>query len=132
MAKISYGTIMAAFVVALFSSFLMALGFLLVQSLATTRFLSNNIIGDLIVNIYILFFLAGFVFFKGSSVAAWLLYRHEAVWGYKPEFKQILPIFGIAIVMASVVFFAIYFYIQSEIPLLAILQEGAAAVRPNQ
>lgn len=104
--KIKADTILASFVVALFSSLLTALAVLLVEILSTSL-VRAQFIADLVVNIYILFFLSGFVFFKGSSIAAWLLYRHDVEWGYKIKYRQVMPIFIISFSMAVVVYFAI-------------------------
>ncbi len=118
--KFRADTILAAFVVALFSSFLTALAVLLVRTLAVSTF-KIKFIGDLIVNIYILFFLSAFVFFKGSTLAAWLVYRHDVAWGYKLEMNKVWPIFAMSFGMAAVIFLAIYLYTTSEIKLLAYL-----------
>lgn len=119
--KLRADTILASFVVALFASFLTALAVLLVKGLAASIFRSKMLI-DLILNIYILFFFAGFIFFKGSSTAAWLLYRHDVEWGYKVRLRQIVPIFALSFVMAISVFAAIYSYLTSEYRSLAYLQ----------
>src|SRR3989344_4801581 len=118
--KIRADTILASFVVALFASFLTALAVLLVKGLAVSV-LRNRVIMDLIFNIYILFFFAGFVFFRGSSTAAWLLYRHDIEWGYKVRFRQVLPIFLLSFVMAMSVYAAIYSYLTSQYRFLAYL-----------
>ncbi len=118
-------TLMASFVVALFSSFLTALAVLLVRTMAITV-LRFQTLADLILNIYILFFFAGFVFFKGSSVAAWLLYRHDVAWGYELNYRKILPIFFTSLIIALVVYFAILFYIKSELPLLSYLHQSSS------
>lgn len=119
--KLRADTILASFVVALFASFLTALAVLLVKGLTVSVFRSKLVI-DLIFNIYILFFFAGFVFFKGSATAAWLLYRHDVEWEYKVRWQQILPIFALSFVMAISVYAAIYSYITSEYRFLAYLQ----------
>ncbi|MBI4090546.1 MAG: hypothetical protein HY422_00815 [Candidatus Komeilibacteria bacterium] len=118
--KFRADTLLASFVVALFASFLTALAVLLVKGLTVSVFRSTLLV-DLIFNIYILFFFAGFVFFKGSSTAAWLLYRHDVGWGYKVRLRQILPIFALSFVMAISVYAAIYSYLTSEYRFLALV-----------
>lgn len=118
--KLRADTILASFVVALFASFLTALAVLLVKGLTVSVFRSNLLV-DLIFNIYILFFFAGFIFFKGSSTAAWLLYRHDTSWEYKVRWQLILPIFALSFVMAISVYAAIYSYLTSEYRFLAYL-----------
>lgn len=121
--KFRADTILASFVVALFASFLTALAVLLVKTLAVSTF-KIKFIGDIIINIYILFFLSGFIFFKGASLAAWLIYRHDVVWGYKVTMGQIMPIFALSFGMATVVYFAIYFFAITQSNLLAYLENA--------
>ncbi len=126
--KLRFDTILASFVVALFSSFIVALAALLVKALAIS-FFDRKLFADLTINLLILFFLGGVVFFKGSSLAAWLLYRHDVAWGYKIEFKQIAPILLISLIMATAVFFAVYFYSTGKIEALAYLEKSAKLFR---
>ena len=126
--KFRADTLLASFVVAIFASFLTALAVLLVQALSLSVY-HLRFLGDLVLNLYILFFLAGFLFFRGSSIAAWLLYRHDVVWGYHLEFKRVIPIFSLSFVMAIVVFLAIYSYITTEYPTLGYLHKSIESVR---
>ena len=126
--KFRLDTILASFVVAIFSSFLTALGVLLVKTIALSVF-KADFIADLINNLFILFFLSGFIFFKGSSVAAWMLYRHDVAWGYKLAYKRVLPIFILSFIMALVVFFAVYYYVTTEVPALAYLGRSAEIIQ---
>jgi len=129
--KFRADTILAAFVVAIFSSFLTALGILLVKVLSVSV-LNSNYIAELAGNLYILFFLSGFVFFKGSAVAAWLLYRHDVSWGYQLEYKRVIPIFFISFIMAVVVFFAVYYYVTTSFPALAYLERSVEFIERKQ
>jgi hypothetical protein len=129
--KLRADTIIAAFVVALFASFLTALAVLLVRTLAVSTF-KVKFFGDIVANIYILFFLSGFVFFKGSSLAAWLVYRHDVAWGYKLEMRKVMPIFLISFGMATAIFFAVQFYITSEVKFLAYLEDPRSVIHTKK
>jgi len=113
-------TILASFIVAVFSSFLSAMSVILTRALASYSFPGRSLL-DLLLNIYILFFFSAFVFFKGSAVAAWLLYRHDVAWGYTLQYHKVLPIFLLSFGIAAIVFFAVYYYIATDVPVLAYL-----------
>ena len=110
--------ILISFIVALFSSLLTALAVLLARTLAAS-ILPTDLISDYFINVFLLFVFSGFVFFYGSKLAAWLLYRHDVAWGYKLDLKRVLPIFTASFIMAAVVFFGVYFFITQEVPTLA-------------
>ncbi len=129
--KLRADTIIASFVVALFSSFLTALAVLLVRTLSISTF-KIKFLGDLVANIYILFFLSGFVFFKGSSIAAWLVYRHDVAWGYKLEMGKVMPIFILSFTMAVSIYLAIYFYLATEIKFLSYVENPRALIQHQQ
>jgi hypothetical protein len=111
-------TVLAAFVVALLASFLVALAALLVKTLSIGVF-DRELYANLTINILILFFFGGFALFKGSSLAAWLIYRHDVSWGYKLQSKRIYPIFFSSLVISGIVFSAVYFFGTQELAALA-------------
>ena len=115
-------TILASFVVGVFSSFLTAMSVILIRALASYSFPGSALL-DLLMNIYLLFFFSAFVFFKGSTVAAWLLYRHDVAWGYTLPYRKVFPIFFLSLGMAAIVFFAVYYYITTDVPALAYLSK---------
>jgi len=125
--KFRADTVLASFVVAIFASFLTALAVMLVKALSISVY-HLKFLGDLIFNLYILFFLAGFIFFRGSALAAWLLYRHDVTWGYHLEYRRVLPIFALSFIMAVIVFSAIYTYITSQYPILAFISSSLQGV----
>lgn len=121
--QIRSDTIIASFIVALFSSFLTALAVLLVKILAQSV-VRADIIFEYVLNIYILFFFAAFVFYRGSRTAAWLLYKHETSWGYSVTYRQTMPIFAISFLMSCAVFFALNAYFAQELSYLSLLEHS--------
>ena len=123
-------TIYASFLVAIFASFLTALSVLLVKVAAISRF-DIALAGNITINIFILLFLSGFIFFKGSVLAAWLVYRHDVPWGFKLGYRKVWPIFITSFVMSAVVFSAIYFYSIGEIEAIAYLQKSIPTIKDS-
>lgn len=115
--KLRGSTFIASFIVAIFSSLLIALTVVLFRAIASTV-VRHQYLVQYVLNIYILIFFSAFVFFKGSSTAAWLVYRHELSWGYTVQRKDIAVIFALSCVMALVVFGGLYVGIKTAAPIL--------------
>lgn len=112
-------TLLVSFIVALLSSFLIALAVLLLKTLSISAF-NARLFADITINLLILIFFSIFIFIRGSMIAAWLLYRHDVPWGYKLEFKKVVPILGLSFLMAISLFFAVYYYSTGKLTELAL------------
>jgi len=119
-------SILAAFVVAIATSFLTALAMLLLKAVQIPALrLDMRLFADVTISLLILFFLSIFVLIKGSTFAAWLLYRREIGWGEKTLKRNIIPIFIISLIMSFAIFSAVYAYGTGEIDKFAYLQSAA-------
>lgn len=110
--------IFGSFIVALLSSFIVVLAGVLLRAVSLSR-LHSSLLGEVTFEMLILLFFAAFVFFKGSAVAAWFIFRHDVPWGYRVHFKMVLPLFVTSFLMAAPIFFAVYFFSIEEIVKLA-------------